>query len=644
MIELLKKDQPAVARMLDAPLEKAKNIQRAFLYATRARYVKALKERGGWEAVNSAYRFPPSSTAAILHPEGVTAIDLGPGKVKGELHLITILAANEATAPQATTAAAGWKGDRLRELDGGSTWTLAFATQAAAQRCRDALVRLQFAENPDLKKVDGDAWKKKNGSVVAIRSNGPRMLVIDAKDEANYQALHERLFGPLLLTVYDTKEKKQITFGELIDRLMHFDLVCIGETHDSDYHHRVQLQVIKALYARDERLGVGMEMFQRPFQEHLDRYGRGELIDEELLQQTEYRQRWGYDWSLYRAIVSFCRANGIPIAALNAPKELTQKISKGGHASLTDDEKKQLGPIDFQVKVHRDYWFERLAAMHGNTKVPEDRKERLLSSDDRLGRVHGRQRGHVSNGAPSQAHGDPRRQRPYRTRLRHPGPGEQAHQRQSRDDWRRNRQADGEGNRRRGQRLRDFGPLRSIKLATKPACGSGPVLLWHHPNLMATGPRSGQGRSIMNQADENGPSVNPASTSPSWLGTGGKRSALIWGVVSTLLSAIGLIGLALFEQYNGALTELRTDLKHFNDTCSEYVKKDKLQKCWDMVKDCSKEIIASNAAHDRFERELQQSERARRIRQRDPAPPGTPGLSGRNENRQACVRNHDGEL
>ncbi len=138
MIELLKKDQPAVAKMLDAPLEKSKNIQRAFLYSEGARYVKALKERGGWEAVNSAYRFPPSSTAAILHPEGVTTIDLGPGNIRGELHLVTMLAANAATAPEALTSAAGWKGDRFRERDGGATWTLAFASPAAAQRCRDA--------------------------------------------------------------------------------------------------------------------------------------------------------------------------------------------------------------------------------------------------------------------------------------------------------------------------------------------------------------------------------------------------------------------------------------------------------------------------------------------------------------------------
>src|ERR1043166_5640956 len=79
MIELLKEKQPKVAAMLDAPLEKARDVQTAFLYAEGARYVQALKNRGGWAAVNVAYKFPPRSTASILHPEGVSTIDLGPG-------------------------------------------------------------------------------------------------------------------------------------------------------------------------------------------------------------------------------------------------------------------------------------------------------------------------------------------------------------------------------------------------------------------------------------------------------------------------------------------------------------------------------------------------------------------------------------
>jgi uncharacterized iron-regulated protein len=157
---------------------------------------------------------------------------------------------------------------------------------------------------------------------------------------------------------------------------MEADLICVGESHDSELQHRIQLQILRAVYARDDRLGLGMEMFQRPFQKHIDRYLAGATNEQTFLEDTEYVSRWGYDWSLYQPLVEFCRRNRIPLAALNAPRELTQKISKGGLTGLEGMDKKSVEGIDFHVKAHRDYWFERLAKMHGDTKPTEERKEK----------------------------------------------------------------------------------------------------------------------------------------------------------------------------------------------------------------------------------------------------------------------------
>jgi uncharacterized iron-regulated protein len=381
MIELLRKDQPRVAAMLDAPLVKARDLQKAFLYAQGARYVQALRKQGGWEAVNRRYRFPPDSTAAVLHPdEAVTAIDIGPGKTVGELGLIALLAGHPGTAPEAVTAASGWRGDRLREDRTGKSWTLAFATPAQADRFAQALARLRPAEDPDLKEIPAgagtSAWRGTRGNVLAVSTRGARVLVLEAPDRTSYRALRERAEGPLSLCIYSARDRKALTFGELTDRLLRADLVCIGETHDSDLHHRVQLQIIKALFACDERLGVGMEIFQRPFQKSLDRYLAGDLSEDDLLRATEYRQRWGFDWSLYRPLAEFCRRNGIPVAALNAPRELTRRVSQVGYAGLTAQEKEQLGPVDFHVKEHRAYWYDRLAKMHGQGKAGAEQKER----------------------------------------------------------------------------------------------------------------------------------------------------------------------------------------------------------------------------------------------------------------------------
>jgi uncharacterized iron-regulated protein len=383
MIELLKKDQPKVAAMLDATLDRTKTLHKTFLYAQGARYVRALKERGGWEAVNARYRFPPQTTAAILHPEGVYTIDLGPGRTVGELGLIEMLLEHPSDRTQAVEAAAGWIGDRIVEDGAVKSWIVAFAGKESAQRFQTALAAMHIAKNPALKAlkaieaIEADrVWRGDDGRFIAVLQRGSRVLAIEAPGEAAYRAALERLEGPPALTIHSAKERRSITFGELIDRLHEADLVCIGEQHDSEPCHRVQLQIIKALHACDRRLGVGLEMFQRPFQKVLDDYAGGELGEEEMLKQTEYVKRWGYPWQLYQPIADFCKRNEVPLAALNAPRELTSKVSKAGYAGLSAEEKKQLGPIDFQVKAHRDHWYETLAKMHGNASASTEQKER----------------------------------------------------------------------------------------------------------------------------------------------------------------------------------------------------------------------------------------------------------------------------
>jgi hypothetical protein len=90
-----------------------------------------------------------------------------------------------------------------------------------------------------------------------------------------------------------------------------------------------------------------------------------------------------------------------------------------------------------------------------------------------------------------------------------------------------------------------------------------------------------------------------------------KGKGLIWGLGGTILSVIGFVALALFEQYNGMLTELRNDLKHFNETSSEFVKKENVQRYRDEMKTCTKEIQASSAARTLLEQELRASEKTR---------------------------------
>jgi hypothetical protein len=89
------------------------------------------------------------------------------------------------------------------------------------------------------------------------------------------------------------------------------------------------------------------------------------------------------------------------------------------------------------------------------------------------------------------------------------------------------------------------------------------------------------------------------------------RAALFWGMGGTILSGVGFIALALFEQYNGMLSELRGDLKHFNETASEFVKRESFQRFRDQFKERMKEFEAANLSKVQMEQEMRASEKAR---------------------------------
>ncbi|MEA3386663.1 MAG: ChaN family lipoprotein [Thermodesulfobacteriota bacterium] len=122
-------------------------------------------------------------------------------------------------------------------------------------------------------------------------------------------------------------------------------VIYVGERHDRFSHHMAQLRVIQGLDRLNRSIAVGMEMFQRPFQDVVDRYLDGQIDEKTFLKESEYLKRWRYDYHLYRPIIEYCREHDIPILALNLPAEISKKVARKGLESLSDEELEQV-PVE----------------------------------------------------------------------------------------------------------------------------------------------------------------------------------------------------------------------------------------------------------------------------------------------------------
>jgi uncharacterized iron-regulated protein len=149
------------------------------------------------------------------------------------------------------------------------------------------------------------------------------------------------------------------------------DAICLGEAHPNPHHHWMQLMVLEhvARAAEGQRaLGIGFEMFARPFQGVLDDFAAGKIDEPALLARTGWEERWGYDFGLYRPMVALGVAGHHALLALNAPRELVHKVKEVGLTQLSATEKQALPELKLDDDEHRA-WFKDATGEHAEGAI-----------------------------------------------------------------------------------------------------------------------------------------------------------------------------------------------------------------------------------------------------------------------------------
>jgi len=175
--------------------------------------------------------------------------------------------------------------------------------------------------------------------------------------------------------ILDARTGHEIAEADFWAKLGGARAVCVGEEHPNPHAHWAQLQIVEHL-ARPG-FAVGMEMVQTPFQGVLDDYAAKEIDDAALQSRTGWADRWGYDFALYRPILRAAIDHGGALVALNAPKELVEKVAHEGLDKLTAEERARLPEMKLDDAKHRA-WFDGVmaemgGAMHGQKDKDDDK-------------------------------------------------------------------------------------------------------------------------------------------------------------------------------------------------------------------------------------------------------------------------------
>ncbi len=236
------------------------------------------------------------------------------------------------------------------------------------------------ADSPVWKRLFGTAGEKRPGFYLLARNNPLNSAKVavsihaDSKEEVDLaveKIFHYGTYSALQFhqgnnvakeiaetdrgMIFDISEdvagvepKKSLSLAGVIDAVNKSPLILIGERHTNYEDHKVELSVIMDLHKKGRKFAIGMEMFQKPFQNVVNDYLAGSLDEREFLRKTEYFKRWVFDYNLYREIIEFAQAKGIPIVALNQRTEIMDKVARGGLDALSPEERKEI-PQDMNM-------------------------------------------------------------------------------------------------------------------------------------------------------------------------------------------------------------------------------------------------------------------------------------------------------
>lgn len=169
------------------------------------------------------------------------------------------------------------------------------------------------------------------------------------------------------------------TLKTVVDGLRGADYVIVGEGHTNPCDHRVQQALLEGLSDNGRSVSLGLEMVAVDKAQVLADFGKGQIRPEDMEEELQWQERWGYPFSLFLDHFRLAERLSIPVAGLNVPPDVIRKVSSEGLESLNEAEKKTLPKDVVLPGKAQQMMLKEAMAMHGESEEADtERFERFM--------------------------------------------------------------------------------------------------------------------------------------------------------------------------------------------------------------------------------------------------------------------------
>ncbi|WP_312337709.1 ChaN family lipoprotein [Anaerospora hongkongensis] len=177
--------------------------------------------------------------------------------------------------------------------------------------------------------------------------------------------------------VYGTASGSRLTVEGISQKIKDYDVVVFGEYHDNPVLHRLEKELLTAVYEQYPNVAVSLEMFERDNQQILNAYLAGRVSEEAFLEQS---RPWPNYRSDYRPLVEFAKTEELPVLAANIPRAIAAQYARSGMLAAVEETLRQYLPRIHSTPdgEYRQRFFGQMQAMsdkHSAMPVTEKQME-----------------------------------------------------------------------------------------------------------------------------------------------------------------------------------------------------------------------------------------------------------------------------
>jgi uncharacterized iron-regulated protein len=165
--------------------------------------------------------------------------------------------------------------------------------------------------------------------------------------------------------IFDSKGK-EVSFENLIKGSNKSEVIFFGELHNNSIAHWLQLQLLKNIHEKEQKVILAGEFFERDDQLNIDEWFADKLTDKNFEAEAKLWNNYQTD---YKPMMLYAKKNSIPFIATNIPRKYASMVSRKGLIgldSLSEEAKNFVAPLPIEVDKNLPGYVGMKDMMHGS--------------------------------------------------------------------------------------------------------------------------------------------------------------------------------------------------------------------------------------------------------------------------------------